>query len=151
MGASSGMPRPQVQISSMSRAEERSPVSEPLSSIHQSSSVGDLLTSLFRQTIYNRIENLLLDPGRPSMVKRRIIDSAVRNYHNQQYSAPPPISEERNSRPETVSQSFKLTGSEIETTITISEEKEKEFEKNSDDQHSMDISSLAGNYWFELN
>ena len=89
IGTSSSMPRPQVQISSISHAEERSPVSEPFSSIHHSSSVGDLLTSLFRQTIYNRIENLLLDPGRPSMVKRRIIDSAVRNYHNQQYSAPP--------------------------------------------------------------
>ena len=87
---------------------------------------------------------MLLDPGRPSMVKRRIIDSAVRNYHNQQYSAPPPISNEGSPKPETASESSKATGSEIEATITIVEEKEKEFEQNLDDHYSTDISSLAG-------
>ncbi len=45
--------------------------------------VTDLLADLFRQTIYNRIENLLLDPGRKSTEKRRIIQSAVENYHQQ--------------------------------------------------------------------
>jgi len=45
--------------------------------------VGDLLASLFRQTIYNRMENLLLDPGKKSDEKDKIIESAVQNYHRQ--------------------------------------------------------------------
>ena len=45
--------------------------------------VSDLLSDLFRQTIYTRIENLLLDPGRKSEEKQKIIDSAVDNYHKQ--------------------------------------------------------------------
>ena len=47
-----------------------------------------LLSSLFRQTIYQRIENLLLDPGRKSSEKQKIIDSAVDNYHKQKMVLP---------------------------------------------------------------
>lgn len=50
--------------------------------------VSDLLTSLFRQTIYNRIENLLLDPGKKSTEKQKIIESAVNNYHRQKMILP---------------------------------------------------------------
>ena len=50
--------------------------------------VTDLLTTLFRQTIYHRIENLLLDPGRKSSEKQKIIDSAVDNYHRQKMILP---------------------------------------------------------------
>ena len=50
--------------------------------------VTDLLSTLFRQTIYNRIENLLLDPGKKSSEKQRIIDSAVDNYHKQKMILP---------------------------------------------------------------
>ena len=50
--------------------------------------VTDLLTDLFRQTIYTRIENLLLDPGRKSQEKQKIIDSAVDNYHKQKMIMP---------------------------------------------------------------
>ena len=150
MGNLSGMPYNPVQISSTSNAEERSPVSSSLSSLQQSSSVGDLLTSLFRQTIYNRIENLLLDPGRPTLVKRRIIDSAVRNYHNQQYSAPPPIHEERNINYPNISPSSNTTTSENETSITMAriEENDEELSTNRKEHHVIDISTLAGKYRF---
>ena len=50
--------------------------------------VGDLLASLFRQTIYNRMENLLLDPGKMSDEKGKIVESAVQNYHRQVYQPP---------------------------------------------------------------
>jgi len=50
--------------------------------------VTDLLSDLFRQTIYTRIENLLLDPGRKSQEKQKIIDSAVDNYHKQKMIMP---------------------------------------------------------------
>jgi hypothetical protein len=57
--------------------------------------VNSLLASLLRQTLYNRMENLLLDDGgddgamgggRHKPVndeRKRIVDSAVRNYQNQ--------------------------------------------------------------------
>ena len=41
-----------------------------------------------RQTIYHRIENLLLDPGKKSTEKQQIIDSAVDNYHRQKMILP---------------------------------------------------------------
>lgn len=66
--------------------------------------VNSLLASLLQQTLYNRMENLLLDSGNASSgggssseasstqsistgngEKRRIVDSAVRNYHRQDY------------------------------------------------------------------
>ena len=56
--------------------------------LHSDPVVSDLLTSLFRQTIYNRIENLLLDPGKKSTEKQKIIDSAVDNYHQQKMILP---------------------------------------------------------------
>ena len=56
------------------------PIHEPV--------VSDLLSSLFRQTIYHRIENLLLDPGKKSTEKQKIIDSAVENYHQQKINLP---------------------------------------------------------------
>ena len=146
IGPLSGMPYHKVQMSSTSNAEGRSPASSSISSYQQSSSVGDLLTSLFRQTIYNRIENLLLDPGRPSLVKRKIIDSAVRNYHNQQYSAPTPLIEEVDISSQEVSQSSEITAMGNKKTITMSSEEEMEevFEGNSDKNHDIDISTLAG-------
>ena len=146
IGTLSGMPYHKVQISSTSNAEGRSPASSSISSYQQSSSVGDLLTSLFRQTIYNRIENLLLDPGRPSLVKRKIIDSAVRNYHNQQYTAPTPIIEEVDISSHHVSQSSEIAASGDERTITISsgEEIEEVLEEDFDKNHDIDISTLAG-------
>ena len=153
IGTLSGMPYHKVQISSTSNAEGRSPTSSSLSSYQQSSSVGDLLTSLFRQTIYNRIENLLLDPGRPSLVKRKIIDSAVRNYHNQQYSAPTPIIEEVDISSQHASQSSEFTPSGDEKTITIASEEEIEevLEGDSVKSHDIDISTLAGKQIFRYN
>ena len=47
------------------------------------SPVSELLNAIFRQTIYTRIESLLLDPGRKSEEKQKIVDSAVSNYHRQ--------------------------------------------------------------------
>jgi len=47
------------------------------------SPVSDLLSAIFRQTIYTRIESLLLDPGKRSDEKQKIVDSAVSNYHRQ--------------------------------------------------------------------
>ena len=53
----------------------------------------DLLASLFRQTIYQRMENLLLDPGHSprrddSEEKGKIVESAVENYHRQTVNHP---------------------------------------------------------------
>ena len=47
------------------------------------SPVSELLNAIFRQTIYTRIESLLLDPGKRSEEKQKIVDSAVDNYHRQ--------------------------------------------------------------------
>ena len=47
------------------------------------SPVSELLNAIFRQTIYTRIESLLLAPGRKSEEKQKIVDSAVSNYHRQ--------------------------------------------------------------------
>ena len=53
------------------------------------STANDLLSALFRQTIYNRIENLLLDPGKRANEKhQKIIESAVDNYHRQKMILP---------------------------------------------------------------
>ena len=76
---------------------------------HSSEVVTDLLTTLFRQTIYHRIENLLLDPGRQSNEKQQIIDSAVDNYHKQKMVMPPSMSEDSTSE---------RTDSEITTDLT---------------------------------
>ena len=85
---SSAMPYSPLQVHSATNVEDRGQLSSSPTILQVSSTVSDLLTSLFRQTIYNRIENLLLDPGQPSVEKRNIIDSAVQNYHKQKYSAP---------------------------------------------------------------
>ena len=76
--------------------------------------VTELLTTLFRQTIYHRIENLLLDPGRKSNEKQKLIESAVDNYHRQKMILPP-ISEqneeeETEQRPELTTDLTNLTG-----------------------------------------
>ena len=47
------------------------------------SPVSELLNAIFRQTIYTRIESLLLDPGKKSDEKQKIVDAAVSNYHRQ--------------------------------------------------------------------
>lgn len=50
--------------------------------------VGSLLSSLLQETLYSRMENLLLDPGRKtSAEKRRIVETAVENYHQQAMEA----------------------------------------------------------------
>ena len=59
------------------------PIKSPNSEV-----VTELLTTLFRQTIYHRIENLLLDPGRKSTEKQELIESAVDNYHRQKMILP---------------------------------------------------------------
>lgn len=45
--------------------------------------VNSLLKSLLCQTLYKRMENLLLDPGKQSLDKHQIIESAVKNYQKQ--------------------------------------------------------------------
>jgi hypothetical protein len=49
----------------------------------KTSPVSELLNALFHQTIYARIESLILDPGRKTEEKQRLVDSAVINYHRQ--------------------------------------------------------------------
>ncbi len=58
--------------------DEQDAVSVPFGGI-----VNSLLANLLRQTLYSRMENLLLDPGKKSVEKRRIVESAVENYENQ--------------------------------------------------------------------
>lgn len=60
------------------------PTDEVLEDDGRGNIVTDMLTALFRQTIYQRIENLLLDPGKKSQDKHQIIQSAVDNYHKSQ-------------------------------------------------------------------
>lgn len=72
--------------------------------------VTDLLTTLFRQTIYHRIENLLLDPGRKTSEKQKIIDSAVDNYHRQKMVMP--------SSSSSTSESSQNTETELTTDLT---------------------------------
>ena len=83
---------------------------KPIGQQSNSEMVTDLLTTLFRQTIYHRIENLLLDPGRKSNEKQRIIESAVDNYHRQKMVMPISKSEELKSS--------ETTESEITTDLT---------------------------------
>ena len=45
--------------------------------------VSQLLSTLLHQTLYSRMESLLLDPGRKSREDSRIVDSAVENYRQQ--------------------------------------------------------------------
>lgn len=145
---SSGMPYQPAQAYSTTNVEDRPPVSGSPTTLQPSSTVGDLLASLFRQTIYNRIENLLLDPGRPSLEKQKIIDSAVQNYHNQQYSAPPHSNEEVHSvasnpkststsiLPDTISsKKFPRTDDEGFTIVSS---------QNANVNQGVDISTLAG-------
>lgn len=78
--------------------------------------VTELLTTLFRQTIYHRIENLLLDPGRKSTEKQKLIESAVDNYHRQKMILPQ-ISEHHEDeieqqQPELTTDLTNLTGNE---------------------------------------
>lgn len=68
----------------------------PINPRKQPELVTDLLSALFRQTIYNRIENLLLDPGRLTGTqadqsgdnRQQLIQSAVDNYHKQKMVLP---------------------------------------------------------------
>ena len=143
VGFSLAMPYHPVPTSEASKADLSA--SSTQTSIQASRSVGDLLASLFKQTIYNRIENLLLDPGRPSPEKQKIIDSAVHNYHNQKYQSPlHPTNEKAQLAP-----SEKITSSEKSVSKTKSSNKvarssnEREILSSSDDK-GVDISSLAG-------
>ena len=146
VGFSLGRPYDPVPLTTTSVVMEAdSSTSTDQDSLHSSRSVGDLLASLFKQTIYNRIENLLLDPGRPSPEKQKIIDSAVHNYHNQKYLSPlHPMNEKERLVP-----SDKTTSSEDRISKTKSSNKvarssnERETSSGSDDK-GIDISSLAG-------
>ena len=145
-GISSAMPFKPVQIYSASNSEERTPIETSVTSIQPSSTVGDLLTSLFRQTIYNRIENLLLDPGRHSLEKQNIVDSAVQNYHDQQYSAPPHTNQQINidSNTPTSSSTFSSKESSVKVPRSNDEEYSVILPKNVQEHQVVDISTLAG-------
>ena len=67
--------------SSSSETTHRSDVRPTTSTT--ASPVSELLNAIFRQTIYSRIESLLLDPGKKSDEKQKLVDSAVSNYHRQ--------------------------------------------------------------------
>lgn len=146
VGFSLGMPFDPISVTTTSLVKEADlSASSDQTSLHSSRSVVDLLASLFKQTIYNRIENLLLDPGRPSPEKQKIIDSAVHNYHNQKYLSPlHPMNEKERLVP-----SDKTTSSEDRISKTKSSNKvarssnEREILSSSEDK-GVDISSLAG-------
>ena len=56
----------------------------PINNDDSSPSSSLLLTTWFRRTILDRIENLLLDPGKGNAeIKNRILKSALTNYHSQ--------------------------------------------------------------------
>ena len=74
-----------ICCSSLACPSQARPTNSPPGS---SQVVTELLTTLFRQTIYHRIENLLLDPGRKSSEKQQLIESAVDNYHRQKMVLP---------------------------------------------------------------
>lgn len=57
-----------------------------------------LLAKLLQQTLYSRMENLLLDPGRKSVEKRRIVESAVENYQNQDMRRSPSLRKDKQRR-----------------------------------------------------
>ena len=59
------------------------PTTDPTMIETTPSAVSELLAAIFCQTIYTRIESLLLDPGKRSEEKQKIVDSAVSNYHRQ--------------------------------------------------------------------
>ena len=146
VGFSLGMPYDSVTLTTTSVIREAdSLASSDQTSLHSSRSVGDLLASLFKQTIYNRIENLLLDPGRPSPEKQKIIDSAVHNYHNQKYLSPlHPTNEKAHLVPsdETISSESKISKSKSSNKVARSSN-EREILSGSEDK-GVDISSLAG-------
>ena len=141
-----GMPYDPVSLTTTSVVKEADlSASSDQVSLHSSRSVGDLLASLFKQTIYNRIENLLLDPGRPSPEKQKIIDSAVHNYHNQKYLSPlHPTNEKSQLVPsdKTTSPENRVSKTKPSNKVARSSN-EREILSSSDDK-GVDISSLAG-------
>ena len=150
IGLSSGKPYQPLPPYASTAFEDQPRVASPSSQI-QSSAVGDLLTSLFRETIYNRIENLLLDPGKKSSEKQKIIDSAVQNYHKQKYSAPP-TSAERGDDPKLSSSSSIEDPGSTRTLKNTDEDRlpivtyQEDYSLNN---QGVDISTLAG-IWFIL-
>eukprot|EP00095_Tigriopus_kingsejongensis_P012707 maker-scaffold22_size673200-snap-gene-5.48 protein:Tk12707 transcript:maker-scaffold22_size673200-snap-gene-5.48-mRNA-1 annotation:"hypothetical protein" len=65
------------------------PVSTALEANPLMDVVNSLLSSLLKETLYRRMENLLLDPGRSarnSVEKQKIVESAVENYQHQDMS-----------------------------------------------------------------
>ena len=146
VGFSLGRPYDPVPLTTTLVVRETdSSASTDQTSLHSSRSVGDLLASLFKQTIYNRIENLLLDPGRPSPEKQKIIDSAVHNYHNQKYLSPlQPTNEkaQRETLDKTTSSENKVSETKPSNKVARSSN-EREILSSSDDK-GVDISSLAG-------
>lgn len=52
-------------------------------SSESSSAVSSLLSSVLSETLYNRMEHLLLDPGRRNGVKSKMVEVAVENYKRQ--------------------------------------------------------------------
>ena len=145
VGFSLAMPYHPVPTSEVSDAD--SSASNTQTSMQASRSVGDLLASLFKQTIYNRIENLLLDPGRPSPEKQKIIDSAVHNYHNQKYLAPL-HSENEKAQLKTLSspKSSETTILNKQTSKKVPRSSAEGEILSSSDDNGVDISSLAGKF-----
>ena len=145
VGFSLAMPYHPVPTSEVSEAY--SSASSTQTSIPASRSVGDLLASLFKQTIYNRIENLLLDPGRPSPEKQKIIDSAVHNYHNQKYLAPLNSENEKAQlKPLSSSTSSETTVSNKKPSKKVARSSAEGEILSSSDDKGIDISSLAGKF-----
>lgn len=145
VGFSLAMPYHPVPTSVVSEVD--SSASSTQTSIQASRSVGDLLASLFKQTIYNRIENLLLDPGRPSPEKQKIIDSAVHNYHNQKYLAPlHPENEKTQLKPMSSPESSETTVSNRNTSKKVARSSAEGEILSSSDDKGIDISSLAGKF-----
>ena len=145
VGFSLAMPYHPVSTSEASKADLSA--SSTQTSIQASRSVGDLLASLFKQTIYNRIENLLLDPGQPSPEKQKIIDSAVHNYHNQKYLAPLHSENEKvQLKPFSSPTSSETTVSNKKTSKKVARSSAEGEILSSSDDNGVDISSLAGKF-----
>ncbi|TRY80450.1 hypothetical protein TCAL_08823 [Tigriopus californicus] len=75
--------------------------------------VNSLLNSLLEETLYKRMESLLLDPGRSarnSVDKQKIVESAVENYQHQEMNIPELQANEGHQNTESLRHFTKLAG-----------------------------------------
>lgn len=75
--------------------------------------VNSLLNSLLEETLYRRMESLLLDPGRSarnSVDKQKIVESAVENYQHQEMTIPELHQNEGQQNTESLKHFTKLAG-----------------------------------------